>query len=266
MSELVFIKLGGSAITNKKVKEQENMDVIKQLASEIHAARQKSDVRLLIGNGGGSYPHEPAKEYGLKNGMTGSESVKGVALTQDAAARLNRIVVKELLAAGENALSISASSCCVTQGKGGDTSVRAWFVEPIEEMLEKGLVPAAYGDVCMDVDKGCGILSTERIFRFLTPILKPSRLIIVSKHLVCKGHPDKDPSAEAIPLITPDNFEEIKGYLEAEDDATGGMLHKVEELLEMAAEGCESIIISPEPGNLERAILGEDTGGTRIRC
>ena len=69
MDELILIKLGGSVITNKNVPFSEDLSTIKRLAKEIHEARQEKKIRLIIGHGGGSYPHTPAKEFRVNNGL-----------------------------------------------------------------------------------------------------------------------------------------------------------------------------------------------------
>ncbi|MGA3021078.1 MAG: hypothetical protein ABSD68_03970, partial [Candidatus Micrarchaeales archaeon] len=63
MKNLVLVKLGGSLITDKTSPFTPNLDVIKRLAKEIHEAREEKGMSLIIGHGGGSFPHKPAKDY-----------------------------------------------------------------------------------------------------------------------------------------------------------------------------------------------------------
>ncbi|MEM4662966.1 MAG: uridylate kinase, partial [Candidatus Diapherotrites archaeon] len=59
------------------------------------------------------------------------------------------------------------------------------------------------------------------------------------------------------------NFNEIKSMLAGSHgvDVTGGMLSKVEELVELSRKGIKSQIIGAEKkGNLKRAILGQKVG------
>ena len=120
--------------------------------------------------GGGSYPHVPASEYKTNGGVNGKKSYEGIAKVQDAASRLNRIVVKELIDAGENAMSIQLSSCCVTE----NGRIRQMYTEPMKRLLDYDMIPVPYGDVAIDLKKGCCIISTEEILRFLTAA-PPSR-------------------------------------------------------------------------------------------
>ena len=267
MENLMIIKIGGSILTDKTKPFTANMDVISRIAKEIHEARTaKKELRLLVGHGGGSFPHVPAKEYKVKEGVTSEKTVKGISLVQDAAARLNRIVVDALIKAGENAISVQPSAGAIMK----NGKISQWFTEPMLQMLKHNLLPVFYGDVIIDADKGCTIASTEVLINFLVNPFKPKRLIIAGDvDGVFTADPHSDKSAKLIPFITPKNFNEIKGYLggAAGIDVTGGMLHKIEELLELAKQGFESEIVNAgKPGYLKQALLGEKGIGTIIRA
>jgi len=265
MKGLIFVKLGGSLITDKSNPFTERPDVISRLSREIHNAK-KNDSLILVGHGGGSYPHEPAKKYQTQKGLISKESARGLALVQDAASRLNRIVVKALLDAGENAISVQPSSFCLAKNK----KIVEGYAMPIEKMLETGMLPVVYGDVGMDLAQGCCILSTEEIFSFLARILKPERIIMAGKvDGVFTADPGRDKFARLIPEITQKNFPEIRKYLASSDgiDVTGGMLHKVELCMELSRAGPECEIINGlKPGILEKALSGRRVFGTVIRA
>jgi isopentenyl phosphate kinase len=269
---LTIIKLGGSVITEKDKPFTERLDIIKRLAKEIHAARQEKGINLIVGHGGGSYPHVPAKEYEVQKGVTSERSYEGIAKVQDAAARLNRIIVRELINAGENAMSIQLSACAIA--KSG--RIHEMFMKPIEMLLDDGMVPVVYGDVGLDIEKGCCILSTEEIINYMTKhageILKDYR---VARILVCgrvdgvfTGNPDDGGDVKFIPIITLNNIEEVENYLAESSgiDVTGGMKHKVQSMLELAEHGIESQIINAlKPDYVKNAMLGLDGLGTTIR-
>lgn len=264
MKGLIFLKLGGSLITDKSKPYTHRPDVIARLAAEIHNAR-KQGAKVLIGHGGGSYPHEPAKKYQTQKGLTSPESVRGLAIVQDSAARLNRIVVKALLDAGEDAISMQPSSFALSRS----CRIVEGFAKPVEKALEAGMLPVVYGDVGFDLAQGCCILSTEEIFLFLAKALKPERILMAGKvDGVFTADPNHDPSAKLILEVTKDNFHGIKKYLTSSDgiDVTGGMLLKVERCLEVAESGspCE-IINGLRPGYLEKALSGQAGLGTVIR-
>ena len=76
-----------------------------------------------------------------------------------------------------------------------------------------------------------------------------------------------DRSGQVIPEVNQASFDEVAclfGQPEGED-VTGGMRHKVERMLKMAAEGSETIIVTGlEPGRVREAVLGRPVVGTRV--
>lgn len=272
MDELILVKLGGSVITDKSKPFTEDIETIKRLAKEIHEVRQEKKFRLIIGHGGGSYPHTPASKFKVNEGVIDPKSYEGIAKVQDAASRLNRIIVRELLNTGENAMSIQLSSSSISE----NCQIKEMFLEPIKRLLDFDMVPVPYGDVGLDRKKGCYIISTERIFDYLTRNLskfdekyKISRIIMCARVKgVFTDNPDVNSYAELIKEITPKNMKEIESSLKGSHgiDVTGGMLHKVKMLLELAKLGIESEVIdAKEPGLLKRALLGEKGLGTIIK-
>jgi len=275
MGELIFIKFGGSVITDKSKPFTEDMDTIKRLAKEIHEARVEKKFKLIIGHGGGSYPHIPASQFQTHKGIINKRSYEGIARVQDAASRLNRIIVRELIETGENAVSINPSSCSMARsGK-----IKEMYLEPIKKLLNLDMVPVPYGDVCLDLRRGCSILSTEMILSHLARAFNKSKKKYkkykVSRILLCgrvdgvfTDNPDTNPNAKLILAITPKNIKEFEGYLKgsSETDVTGGMFHKVKMMLELTKFGVESEIINAKKkGILKRALLGEKDLGTIIK-
>lgn len=264
MNELILMKLGGSLITDKAKPFTEDLNTIKRLAKEIHEARAEKEFDLIVGHGGGSYPHVPAHKYQTQKGIINPESYRGIALVQDTAAKLNRIIVNSLIEAGENAVSIQPSASCIAE----NSRIIEWYTKPIESLLKYKMLPVPYGDVAIDIKKGCCILSTEELLNFLAKRFKAKRIIVAGVvGGVFTADPQKDPSAELIPKVTLKNFEEIKEKLggSAGIDVTGGMLHKVEEMLELVEFNIESQIIdATKYGLVKKALLGEAVPGTII--
>lgn len=259
MTELIMLKLGGSLITDKKKPYTQRPETIKRIAKEIKEAIDEKHIKLIIGHGGGSFPHQSATRYNVHKGITGKESIKGIALVQNDAARLNRIVVNALIDAGINAVSIQPSSSAISE----NSRIKTWDTLAIEKYLELGMLPIPYGDVGLDEKQGCCILSTEEILTFLAQKLGSKKIILAGK---TDGVLTSD--GKLIPVITEKNFDEIKAYLKGSDakDATGGMIHKVERMLEFAKHGITSEIINgTKDGYVKRALLGETSLGTRIK-
>jgi len=257
MKNLIFVKLGGSLITDKSKPYTARLDVIKRLCKEIHEAREEEKFALLIGHGGGSFPHVSAKAYQAHKGVINENSWEGFAKVQDDAAKLNRIIVSSLIEAGENAFSVQPSASCIAK----NDRIIDWYTKPIEIAVEKNLVPVPYGDICLDTAKGFCIISTEEILRFLSRKLKPKRIIMAGK---TDGVLNE--MGVVIKEINKKNFNEIKEALSESDgiaDVTGGMLQKVKLALQM--DGEVEIINGLKPGFLKRALLGEKGLGTIIK-
>jgi isopentenyl phosphate kinase len=269
MDELILVKFGGSVITDKSKPFTEDIGTIKRLAKEIHEARQEKKFKIIIGHGGGSYPHTPASEFRTNEGVINERSYEGIAKVQDAASRLNRVIVKELINVGENAVSINPSSCAIAENK----NIKKMFLEPMEKLLEFDMLPVPYGDVCLDLKKGCCILSTEKILSYIVKEFykkyKIYRILLCGRvDGVFTDNPDENPDAKLIPIITQKNIKKIESDLKGSSstDVTGGMMHKVKMMLELADFGIESEIINAEkPGILRRTLLGEKGLGTIIR-
>ncbi len=258
MKELIFLKLGGSLITEKSKPYTLREHVLQRVCKEIHVAREEKSFSLLLGHGGGSFPHTSAAKYQTHRGYINEESKKGFCIVQNDASTLNRIVVKSLINIGENAVSVQPSACCIAD----NGRIVKWYMEPLIKYLEDDYIPVTFGDVVLDKTKGCCIVSTEEIFRFLALKLKPTRIILAGK---VDGIYDSD--GNLIPEITTKNFNEIKACLKGSDatDVTGGMLHKVQEMLELVKLGIESIIINGlKEDAIKKALLGERVAGTVI--
>jgi isopentenyl phosphate kinase len=267
---LVFVKLGGSVITEKTEPETPRPDVIRRLAGEIAAALgARPGLRLVLGHGSGSFGHAAARRYGTRQGVDSPAGWRGFAHVAAVAARLNRLVADALLEAGVPAWSLqpSASARC----RGGE--LIALETAPIELALARGLVPLVYGDVALDETQGGTIISTEQILTFLAGRLHPACLLMVGQvDGVYDADPVREPDARLIPEITASNWDWVRGRLGGSHgpDVTGGMLAKVDALVTLARAhpGLAIRLLSGlEPGALESALTSPDWvgGGTSIR-
>jgi len=250
--KLIFIKLGGSLITKKKPYTAD-FKKIKEIAKEIHFLRKKMGFKLLIGNGGGSFPHISAKKYRTAEGLINKNSIRGISIVSNDASKINKIVVNELIKVGENAVSVQPSAIFLAK-KGGMKSV---YIEPIKMYLKYDMTPVVYGDVIMDEKRGCTIFSTEKIFDYLTKKLKPQKIILMAD---VEGVYDFQ--KRIIPEINKKNFSKIEKFLKGADkiDVTGGMLHKVKEAIDMSKGGAKINIIGGKRGNLEKCLKDKKVG------
>lgn len=254
----VLLKLGGSAITDKSQPYTARRRDMERLAIEIKGALSKdSGLKLIIGNGGGSFPHQPAKKGKLVDGISEPWQLEHLVETQRAASELNQMLVTILIKAGVPAFSIRPSSA----GYARDGEIAEFNLKPIEELLKLGAVPVIHGDVMMDIRKGCSIASTEKLFSYIVSRINIERIIIGTN--VDGVLDDKN---RVIPGISKKTFESIKQHLKGAKttDVTGGMLHKVESMLQISKYVSEiRIVNASKEGNVKKALEGEALG-TRI--
>ena len=67
---LIFLKLGGSLITDKAKPHSVRLSTMERVLTEIKdASRADPGMQLLIGHGSGSFGHTPAKKYSTRSGV-----------------------------------------------------------------------------------------------------------------------------------------------------------------------------------------------------
>ncbi|MCE5259125.1 MAG: isopentenyl phosphate kinase family protein [Chloroflexi bacterium] len=267
LDELVLLKLGGSLITDKQTLKSARNAVIQRLAEEIAFARKQSpSLRMLIGHGSGSFGHPIASSYQVRAGNLADWH--GYAATSAVVQELDVLVVAALLDAGIPAVAVQPSASSVCQGG----ELQSMQSEVIRALLDHGAVPVVYGDVAVDRQQGCTIISTEQIFCYLAPILLPSRIILAGRTLgVFSADPQIDAQAHLIPELDAATLERLGSSLSGAGsiDVTGGMASKVRlmwSLLNAMPEIGVRIISGEQPGVLAQTIMDPSyQAGTLLR-
>ena len=275
MQELVFLKLGGSLITDKTKPYTARLDVMDDLALQIKTALQTHpNLRLVLGHGAGSFGHVPASEYHTRDGLppqptplthrkrdeTEENYWKGFAEVWYQAEMLNRYLMDALHKAEVRAITLPPSASVISSN--GKVSV--WDTTPIRMALSAGIVPVIHGDVVFDEVRGGTILSTEDLFMHLTRALNPDRILLAGlEKAVWADFPER---TKKIDKITPQSYQEISagvGKTAAGADVTGGMETKVSQMLELVKESAVAsvqIFSGEDAGNIVYALTGESLG------
>ncbi|HLF25193.1 MAG TPA: isopentenyl phosphate kinase [Anaerolineae bacterium] len=266
-SQTVFLKLGGSIITDKMQVEHARVDVIQRLAREVRAALDaRPDLQLVLGHGSGSFGHVAAKKYGTRDGVQDRAGWIGLAEVAAAAARLNQIVTDIFIEERVPVVSLppSASARCE------DGLLVYLDTQILATHLHNGLAPLVYGDVALDAARGATIVSTEDVFAYLVNEIEPAWVLLAGE--VGGVYPNADMTGEVIPLITPDTVERHASALGGSHgvDVTGGMAAKVWQVSEWVRAHPQlsaRIFSAGEAGTLQRALLDPAAPiGTLIRA
>jgi isopentenyl phosphate kinase len=273
MTELVFLKLGGSLITDKTRPYTPRLEVLAGLAAQIAAVRNGTPggpdgIRLVLGHGSGSFGHFAVKEYLRTVPRPGDPGRKtpadegywrGFAEVWFRVSQLDRHVIEALHAAGVPAVALPASALV---GALNGTIV-SWDLTSLRAALEAGLVPVIHGDVVFDSSAGGSVLSTEDLMEYLAHQLTPQRILLAGlEAAVWADYPKRGRKVET---LTADSYKAIQDNVGASQgaDVTGGMKSKVELMLRLVEEIpalTVQIFSGEQPGNLERALRGEHLG------
>jgi len=264
MKKLILLKIGGGVITDKNVHYGLREDVLTRLAKEIgEANKELVNTDVIVGNGAGSFAHFSAAKYRTTEGFVDENSSVGLGWVRHDAVKLNQIVLEQLLLADCPAFSFAPSSfISVENGK-----TKTVFMDSIVDALDKKLIPLVYGDPMIDAQKGCDIYSTEKVFDELAKYFVDKREVRVI-HVSSEEGVYKKGQASVFEEIDSDNFEEVRTHLGGSHgvDVSGGMLHKVQECLELTKFGIVSQIVSGMvPNRVRDAIIGKKAKGTTIK-
>jgi len=274
VKELVFLKLGGSLITDKSQPYTPRLDVMKDIAVQIDTAlRSHPDLRLVIGHGAGSFGHVPASEYRTRDGLPPRATPlthrerddsegnywRGFSEVWYQASALNRLMMKALRDVQVRTISLSpVSSVLASNGK-----VAVWETTPLRMALSAGITPVIHGDVVFDEVRGGTILSTEDLFMYLARALNPDRILLAGiEPAVWADFPAR---TKRMSQITPHTFHAVRAGVgnSASVDVTGGMDTKVRHMLELVQDvpGLTAQVFSGNDlGNVVKALAGEILG------
>jgi len=271
--DLVFLKLGGSLLGDKRDPRSFRRATVRRIGHEIRRAlEQRPGMRIVLGHGGGGAAHRPAQEYRIREGLAGGGGWRGVAATRRGVLTMNRRVLDALAEA--DVFPVLLSPVAGVTARGG--AIRSWDTRVMAAVLAAGQIPLVHGDVVLDSTLGFTICSTETLFAFLVRRLRPTRVLLacdvegVYLDALTRTRP------APLPAIDRRNVAAVLRRIKAPAaspncgavwDVTGGMASKVRQLYEMARRHhrLEGRILSGlTAGAVEAALCGEAVG-TAVR-
>lgn len=257
---ILFLKLGGSLITDKLNVSTARMDTIQRLAGEIQAARRaQPEMQLVLGHGSGSFGHFPADKYHTRDGVHSREDWRGFVEVWRQARELTQIMLDELAHAGLPVMAFPPSAF-IQAANGKPAAVQA---DPLRSAIQAGLVPLVAGDVVFDHALGGTIFSTEDVFLALAPLLPPDKVLICG--MEAGVWQDFPANTKLMSRITLSSFNNLGKSLSgsAGVDVTGGMRTKVEQMVAFVTQFPQAraqIFSGEAPGTLFEVLMGQSHG------
>ncbi|MFC7072523.1 isopentenyl phosphate kinase [Halovenus rubra] len=222
---LTVLKLGGSLITHKDQRETVDWNSLDRACATIGTflGDLPDEHRLIIVHGGGSFGHHNAAEHGVSS-TEGSTDARALTAIHHAMGELNGAVLGGLHDHGIDALPVRPLSVAAQDGP------LQFPTASVEAMLDEGFVPVTHGDVVVDDRKGGTILSGDDIVVSLARTLGADRVGLCS---TVPGVLDDDDAV----ISQVDTYDDVASVLGGSDatDVTGGMAHKVRQLLALDA-------------------------------
>jgi isopentenyl phosphate kinase len=255
------VKIGGSVLAPKADPTlRVDLQLLERLAGELAELAARP---LVLVHGAGSYGHQIVSRTGLHHGLSDPASLLSMGETQRLQHVLNCQVADVLLRAGLPVMPLQASAVATLR----DGAIERMDLTVLEGLVDRGLVPLLYGVPALDHVRGCSILSGDAIAPHIAERMRIARLVhLTDVDGVHTADPSVRPDAERVVRITPGNWERVRPLLAGSRavDVTGGMAGKVEGLLDLAARGTISYIVSARiPGRVAAALADADVG-TRI--
>lgn len=257
---LIFLKLGGSLITDKDRTDTPNLPVLAKISHEIAAAlKDDPDLQLVLGHGSGSFGHHAAHRYQTRQGVQSPEEWVGFTHVWQRARALNQIVIENLVETHIPVVAYPPSSFLITCNH----KIHNWDTTPIRSALDHQIVPLLNGDVVLDKELGGTIVSTEELFAALAESIHPDRILLAGiEPGVWRDYQKPENIFEHInpgTVLLPDP----NSLQSSSIDVTGGMRSKLQGMLHLVQQHPSikvSIFSGLNSGNIYKSLMGESIG------
>jgi isopentenyl phosphate kinase len=215
-------------------------------------------------HGGGSFGHPAAQKYAIKDGFREDGQRTGFAETHHLMTVLNGLFMDALVWHGVPAVSVTPSSCIVTE----DGRIKCFEDTALRNFLKMGFMPVLYGDAVLDTKLGFTVLSGDQLISALATSFDAKKIIVgVDVDGLHNGDPKTDKNAKLFEHLTLEELKRLQSKLvkPTAGDVTGGMVGKMAELLPVVELGISVIIVNAtKPDYIYKALKGEKVKGTLI--
>jgi len=263
-SDLVVVKIGGSAITNKSGYMEVNKDAISVISKAIADARKRKNFKLVIVHGVGSFGHAPVTKYDINNGISSKKDFMGMAITHNSVSKLSTIVCDSLIENNLPAVMMAPISIIEQKSK----QITSFHGTQVFNLFDEGFIPVLYGDMVYDSQLKGSVISGDVIVPYIAKKLGTGKLVYVSNvDGVFTGNPFINAGAKMIEEINLKNIESVFQCLSGSNstDVTGGMKGKIKRILEYFDSGLDMHVINgSHPKRLEDVLVTGRAYGTHI--
>lgn len=172
MSRPVFLKLGGSVLTDKAKEGSFRKAVGKRLLGEV----AKAEVPTVLFHGAGSFGHPPAKRWGLGEKPVTPERRDAISETLAAVTRLHAEVLGLAQEAGLRPVSVPLHMLATSEAG----ALEDLPVGRIQALLDDGFTPVLHGTVVRDDALAWRVVSADELMAELAPDLQPRLAVFVT--------------------------------------------------------------------------------------
>ncbi len=255
------LKIGGSVITDKSGELAAKTGEIDRLTQEIQEANVKN---LIIVHGGGSFGHPVAERYAIKDGYKEEGQKIGFSETHHYMTVLNGLFMDALIWHNVPAMSITPSSCIITE----NGRIKMFEDASLRTLLKMNFTPVLYGDAVFDTKLGFTILSGDQLVSTLAIRFNANRIVIgVDEDGIYDADPKAEKAAKMFERMTLQELKKLQGKTAKTTtrDVTGGMPGKIAELIPAVEKNIPVLIVNAsKPRYVYKALQGETVRGTKV--
>lgn len=256
-----ILKVGGSVITDKNSELAARTDIMNRIAEEIQRANIKN---LIVVHGGGSFGHPVAQKYSIRDGWKEEGQRAGFTETHHIMTVLNGLFMDALVWHNIPAVSITPSSCIITE----EGRIKCFDDAILKTLLKMGFLPVLYGDAVLDTKLGFTILSGDQIISYIARKLDAKRIVIgVDVDGLYDADPKATKTARMFKHLTLGELRKLQNRLGSHprSDVTGGMSGKISELALAVEQGIPvTIVNATNPNYILKALRSEEVECTII--